>query len=202
MKYKNEILKLFNNGYLTTKDVIEHNIPRIYLSRLIDEHVIERVSRGIYIKSNDIPDDMVVLQNKSKNAIYSHMTTLYLYGLSNRIPIKYDITVNQGYNGTLQRDNNVNLFYIKRDLLNLGLTTYMLDSGYEIKVYDLERTICDIIKNKNRLDQEVVNKAIREYFYSNNKNVLKLYEYAKKLKIYDKVRNTFEVLKWLKTKTH
>lgn len=202
MKYKNEILKLFNNGYLTTKDVIEHNIPRIYLSRLIDEHVIERVSRGIYIKSNDIPDDMVVLQNKSKNAIYSHMTTLYLYGLSNRIPIKYDITVNQGYNGTLQRDNNVNLFYIKRDLLNLGLTTYMLDSGYEIKVYDLERTICDIIKNKNRLDQEVVNKAIREYFYSNNKNVLKLYEYAKKLEIYDKVRNTFEVLKWLKTKTH
>lgn len=202
MKYKNEILKLFNNGYLTTKDVIEHNIPRIYLSRLIDEHIIERVSRGIYIKSNDIPDDMVVLQNKSKNAIYSHMTTLYLYGLSNRIPIKYDITVNQGYNGTLQRDNNVNLFYIKRDLLNLGLTTYMLDTGYEIKVYDLERTICDIIKNKNRLDQEVVNKAIRKYFYSNNKNVFKLYEYAKKLKIYDKVRNTFEVLKWLKTKTH
>lgn len=195
MKYKNEILKLFNNGYLTTKDVIEHNIPRIYLSRLIDEHIIERVSRGIYIKSNDIPDDMVVLQNKSKNAIYSHMTTLYLYGLSNRIPIKYDITVNQGYNGTLQRDNNVNLFYIKRDLLNLGLTTYMLDTGYEIKVYDLERTICDIIKNKNRLDQEVVNKAIRKYFYSNNKNVFKLYEYAKKLKIYDKVRNTFEVLK-------
>lgn len=195
MKYKNEILKLFNNGYLTTKDVIEHNIPRIYLSRLIDEHIIERVSRGIYIKSNDIPDDMVVFQNKSKNAIYSHMTTLYLYGLSNRIPIKYDITVNQGYNGTLQRDNNVNLFYIKRDLLNLGLTTYILDTGYEIKVYDLERTICDIIKNKNRLDQEVVNKAIRKYFYSNNKNVFKLYGYAKKLKIYDKVRNTFEVLK-------
>ena len=195
MKYKNEILKLFKNGYLTTKDVIQHNIPRIYLSRLIDEHIIERVSRGVYIKSNDIPDDMIILQNKSKNAIYSHMTALYLYGLSNRIPIKYDITVNQGYNGTLQKENNVNLFYVKRDLLNLGLTTYMLDSGYEIKVYDLERTICDIIKNKNRLDQEVVNKAIREYFYSNNKNILKLYEYAKKLRIYDKVRNTFEVLK-------
>ena len=202
MKYKNEILKLFNNGYLTTKDVVEHNIPKIYLSRLVDEHIIERVTRGVYIKSNDIPDDMVVFQNKSKNAIYSHMTALYLYGLSNRIPIKYDITVNQGYNGTLQKENNVNLFYVKRDLLNLGLTTYMLDSGYEIKVYDLERTICDIIKNKNRLDQEVVNKAIREYFYSNNKNILKLYEYAKKLRIYDKVRNTFEVLKWSKTKIH
>jgi len=202
MKYKNEILKLFNNGYLTTKDVIEHNIPRIYLSRLVDEHVIERVSRGVYIKSNDIPDDMVVLQNKSKNAIYSHMTALYLYGLSSRIPIKYDITVNQGYNGKLQTENNVNLFYIKRDLLELGLTSYNLNSGYEIKVYDLERTICDIIKNRKRLDQELVNKAIREYFYSKNKDTLKLYDYAKKLKIYDKVRNTFEVLKWSRIRIH
>lgn len=195
MKYKNEILKLFDNGYLTTKDVIEHNIPRIYLSRLVHEHIIERVSRGIYIKSNDIPDDMVILQKKSKNAIYSHMTALYLYGLSNRIPIKYDITVNQGYNGKLQIENNVNLFYIKRDLLELGLISYNLNSGYEIKVYDLERTICDIIKSRNRLDQELVNKAIREYFYSKNKNILKLYEYAKKLGIYDKVRNIFEVLR-------
>lgn len=195
MKYKNEILKLFKNGYLTTKDVVEHDIPRIYLSRLVQERVIERVGRGVYIKSNEIPDDMVILQKKSKNAIYSHMTALYLYGLSNRIPIKYDITVNQGYNGKLQAENNVNLFYIKRNLLELGLTSYNLSSGYKIKIYNLERTICDIIKNKNRLDQEIVNKAIREYFYSKNKNILKLYEYAKELKIYDKVRNTFEVLK-------
>lgn len=202
MKYKNEILKLFKNGYLTTKDVVEHDIPRIYLSRLVQERVIERVGRGVYIKSNEIPDDMVILQKKSKNAIYSHMTALYLYGLSNRIPIKYDITVNQGYNGKLQTENNVNLFYIKRNLLELGLTSYNLSSGYKIKIYNLERTICDIIKNKNRLDQEIVNKAIREYFYSKNKNILKLYEYAKKLKIYDKVRNTFEVLKWLKIKIH
>ena len=202
MKYKNEILKLFNNGYLTTKDVVEHDIPRIYLSRLVQERVIERVGRGVYIKSNEIPDDMVILQKKSKNAIYSHMTALYLYGLSNRIPIKYDITVNQGYNGKLQTENNVNLFYIKRNLLELGLTSYNLSSGYKIKIYNLERTICDIIKNKNRLDQEIVNKAIREYFYNKNKNILKLYEYAKKLKIYDKVRNTFEVLKWLKIKIH
>ncbi len=195
MKYKNEILKLFKNGYLTAKDVVEHDIPRIYLSRLVQERVIERVGRGVYIKSNEIPDDMVILQKKSKNAIYSHMTALYLYGLSNRIPIKYDITVNQGYNGKLQTENNVNLFYIKRNLLELGLTSYNLSSGYKIKIYNLERTICDIIKNKNRLDQEIVNKAIREYFYSKNKNILKLYEYAKELKIYDKVRNTFEVLK-------
>ena len=195
MDYENKILKLFNNGYLTTKDVVKNKIPNIYLTRLINLNKIERISRGVYIKANDIPDEMIILQNKSKNAIYSHMTALYIYDLSNRLPIKYDITVNAGYNGKLQKENNVNLFYIKRELLELGLTTYKLDSGYIIKIYDLERTICDIIKNRKKLDQELVNKAIRDYFYSKKKDTLKLYRYAKELNIYNKVRNTFEVLK-------
>ena len=123
------------------------------------------------------------------------MTALYLYGLSNRVPIKYDITINAGYNGSLQKNNKVNLFYTKKELLYLGVTNYKLESGNYIKVYDLDKTICDIIKNKNRFDIEIYNKAIRNYFYSKNKNILKLYEYAKKMNIYNKVRNTFEVLK-------
>lgn len=195
MKYEEKILKLFNNGYLTTKDVTNNNIPKVYLTKMVRNNIIERIGRGVYIKSNDIPDDMVVLQNKSKNAIYSNTTSLFLHGLSNRLPIKYDITIKSGYNGSLQNSSNVNLFYVKKELLDLGVMNYKLDSGYSIRIYDLERTICDIIKNKKKLDQELVNKAIREYFYSKKKDTIKLYNYAKKLNIYEKVKNTFEVLK-------
>ena len=195
MEYENKILNLFKNGYLTTKDVNDNNIPRFYLTKLIKENKIERVSRGVYIKKNELVDEFVILQSKSKNAIYSNMTALYLYGFSNRIPIKYDITINNGYNGSLQKNNNVNLFYTKKELLNLGVINYKLDSGNIIRVYDLDKTICDIIKNKKKLDSELFNKAIREYFYSKKKNTLKLYEYAKKMNIYNKVRDTFEVLK-------
>lgn len=195
MKYEEKIMKLFKNGYLTTKDVTNNNIPKVYLTKLVRNNTIERINRGVYIKSNDIPDEMVILQNKSKNAIYSNTTALFLHKLSNRLPIKYDISVLQSYKGSLQKEKNVNLFYVKKELLELGIKDYKLDSGYIIKVYDLERTICDIIKNKKKLDQELVNKAIRDYFYSNNRNTIKLYDYAKKLNIYEKVRNTFEVLK-------
>lgn len=195
MKYEEKILKLFNNGYLTTKDVTNNNIPKVYLTKMVRNNIIERIGRGVYIKSNDIPDDMVVLQNKSKNAIYSNTTSLFLHGLSNRLPIKYDITIKSGYNGSLQNSSNVNLFYVKKELLDLGVMNYKLDSSYSIRIYDLERTICDIIKNKKKLDQELVNKAIREYFYSKKKDTIKLYNYAKQLNIYEKVKNTFEVLK-------
>ncbi len=194
MQYENKILNLFKNGYLSTKDVVSNNIPRTYLTRLIKEGKIERVSRGFYTKKNILVDEFIILQSKSKNAIYSNATALYLYGFSNRIPIKYDITINNGYNGSLQKDTNVNLFYTKKELLDLGVTNYKLESGNFIRVYDLDKTICDIIKNKKKIDAEIFNKAIREYFYSKNKNTLKLYEYAKKMNIYNKVRDIFEVL--------
>lgn len=195
MEYENKILNLFKNGYLSTKDVVNNNIPRTYLTKLIKDGKIERVSRGFYTKKNVLVDEFVILQSKSKNAIYSNATALYLYGFSNRIPIKYDITINNGYNGSLQKDNNVNLFYTKKELLDLGVTRYKLDSSNIIRVYDLDKTICDIIKNKKKIDAEIFNKAIKEYFYSKKKNTLKLYEYAKKMNIYNKVRDTFEVLK-------
>ena len=193
MGYESKILKLFKNGYLTTKDVTENNIPRTYLTKLIKENKIERVSRGVYIKKNVLVDEFMVLQSKSKYAIYSNTTALYLHGFSNRIPIKYDITVKSGYKGSLQKERNVNLFYTKRELLELGVINYKLNSGNIIRVYDLDKTICDIIKNKKKIDAEIFNKAIREYFYSKKKNTLKLYEYAKKMNIYNKVRDTFEV---------
>ncbi len=194
MEYENKILNLFKNGYLITKNVTDNNIPRIYLTKLIKENKIERVSRGVYIKKNVLVDEFVVLQSKSKYAIYSNTTALYLHGLSNRIPIRYDITIKSGYKGSLQKEDNVNLFYTKNELLDLGVINYKLNSGNIIKVYDLDKTICDIIKNKKKIDAEIFNKAIREYFYSQKKNTLKLYEYAKKMNIYNKVRDTFEVL--------
>ena len=194
MNYSNEILKLFKNGYLSTKNVVSNNVPRVYLTKMMNNGKIERVSRGLYIKTDTFVDEFVILQNRSKNAIFSNTTALYLHGLSNRVPIKYDITINNGYNGSLQKENNVNLFYTKKELLGLGVINYRLDSGNIIRVYDLDKTICDIIKNKRKIDVEIFNKAIREYFYGNKKNTLKLYEYAKKMNIYDKVRDTFEVL--------
>ena len=52
MKYEIIILNLFKNGYLITKDVTNNNISRTYLTKLVKENKIERVSHGIYIKKN------------------------------------------------------------------------------------------------------------------------------------------------------
>ena len=60
MGYENKILNLFKNGYLTTKDVVSNNIPRIYLTKLVKDDKIERVSRGVYIKKNVLVDEFII----------------------------------------------------------------------------------------------------------------------------------------------
>ena len=193
MNYEDKIMALFHNGYLTTSKVVQNNIPKIYLTKLVKSNIIERVARGLYFNKKELDDEYLIIQNQSKYAIYSNMTALYFLGYSDRIPLKYDITVPNGYKSSLQKNDKINLFYTKKEYTELGIIIIKDSYGNNIKIYDLEKSICDIIKNKNKIDKELFNKAIRKYYYGKDKDTLKLYKYAKKMKIYDKVKNTFEV---------
>lgn len=195
MSNEHKILDLFRaKKYITTKEVENVGISRRFLGFLVAKNKIIRLSRGIYTLPNELEDDYFIIGNKSKYAIFSNLTALYFHGLCDRIPVKYDVTVKSGYKGSLQKSDNINLYYIKKENFELGLTNIETNYGNNVRVYDVERSICDIIKNKNKLDLELFNKAIRNYYYSKNKNIIRLYDYAEKLGIYEKVRNTFEVL--------
>lgn len=195
MDYEKRIMDLFENGYLNTSTVVKNHIPKVYLTKLVRNNIIKRIGRGLYSLNDNIEDEYLILQCKSRYAVFSNLTSLYFHKYSDRIPNVYDITVPYGYQGSLLQMDNVRLYYVKKEYIDLGLTFVTDEFGNKIKLYDLERTICDIIKNKNKLDAELVNKAARNYFYSNDKNNIKLYEYARKMRITKKIQNFFEVLK-------
>lgn len=183
-----------NNGYLNTKYIKQAKINTIELTRLVKKNKLERVTRGYYITTNSFYDDYYKYQLKSKNCIYSHTTALFLYDLSDRTPLYFDVTVPIGYNGSLSKDKNIKLHYVNKEVLTLGLTTVSSPFGTKIRVYDIERTICDIIKYRNHMDKEIFVKALKRYSTLKEKDLFKLMKYAKKLKIEKKVTEYMEVL--------
>ena len=183
-----------NNGVIETYQVEELGINNKVLTRMIEKGLIERIARGAYIGKDTFEDQYFITQAICRKGIFSHETALYFHDLCDRTPIKYQLTIPSYYNTKLLKDKSYDFFYLKDELYEIGIIEMKTPYGNKIKVYDLERTICDVIKNKNRLNQELVNKALRKYFYSKEKNTLKLYEYAKKMKIYKKVRSVFEIL--------
>lgn len=183
-----------NNGYITAKDAKNLEANSTFLSNLINRKELERVGTGIY-KLPEYPiDNFYILSKSSKNMCYSHATSLYLHNMADRIPLVYDITVPYNYSGNLLNNGNVALRYVKDDIFEMGMIDIKTINGSTVKCYDLERTLCDIIKDKNRMDKEIYSKALKEYAKNKNKNILKLVKYAKKLDIENEVVELMEVL--------
>ena len=196
MYFYGKILKIVekNNGYVTTKEVVANGINKTFLTNMVKNGTLVRISRGYYGLPNYIEDEYYKVASKSKNARFSMATALYLHNLSDRTPLVYNVTLPFGYSGVLQKEKKVILNFVKRELLDLGVIEMTSPFGMKIKVYDIERTICDIIKNKNKMDAEIFSKALKDYAKSKNKNLSKLTKYARAMNIEKKVSEYMEVL--------
>lgn len=187
-----ELIMKMNNGYVTSKELSKLGIHRMYLSVMKEKGMIEKVGNGIYIDSTKIEDSYFVLNLELFNVVYSHMTALYFYGLSIKAPNeKYDITVPDNYFNYKIKKHNV--FYVNKDIYQLGLTKVKTPMGNIVKVYDIERCICDIIRSKNRMDFEHVKYSIKNYLKRKDKDLIKLSNYAEKMGIKEEVMNFIEV---------
>ena len=180
-----DIMKM-NNGYVTSKQISNFGIHRMYLNIMKKKGMIEKVGNGIYIDSNKIEDSYFVLSLELPNVIYSHMTALYFYGLSIKAPNeKYDVTVPNNYYNYKLKEHNA--FYVSKNIYELGLIEIETPMGNKVRAYDIERCICDIIKSKNRMDLEHVKHSIKTYIKSKDKNIIKLSKYANEMGIKDEV---------------
>ena len=96
------IMKM-NNGYVTSKELDNFGIHRMYLNSMWKKGFVEKVASGIYMDINKIKDNYYIFSLSMPNAIYSHMTALYFYGLSIKAPDdRYDITVKNTYNSLIR----------------------------------------------------------------------------------------------------
>ena len=186
-----DIMKM-NNGYVTSKQISNFGIHRMYLNIMKKKGMIEKVGNGIYIDSNKIEDSYFVLSLELPNVIYSHMTALYFYGLSIKAPNeKYDVTVPNNYYNYKLKEHNA--FYVSKNIYELGLIEIETPMGNKVRVYDIERCICDIIRSKNRMDSEHVKYSIRAYLKRKDKDLVKLSNYANQMGIKKEVMNYIEV---------
>ena len=185
-----------NNGIITTKQIKELDIPRITLSRMVEKKLIEREKRGLYVLPSSWGDEYYNLLFSTTDTVFSHGTALYLLGLSERVPLIYDITVPVGFNiESIRKNEKTKLHYVKKELFNLGKTEIKSPQGQIVSCYDAERCICDMIKNKEKEDLGILKYAIKEYLSNNKlKNIIKLTEYAGTLGIERELRNYLEVL--------
>jgi len=180
-----------NDGIVYTKQLTDDKIHRQYLRELVNNEYIEQVSRGVYVRKGKTVNEFFLLQQRFKSGIFSHNTALYFWGLTDRTPLKVDMTFPDNMR---VKDETIFSHYRKRDFYDFGITELKLDDGTVIKVYDLERTICDLVRDRNKEDIQIFKHALNEYLKRKDKNLHLLYKYAKIYGIESVLRQYMEVL--------
>lgn len=190
-----KVLKIMkqNNNIITPSQLETYGISRVYLSKMEKEGIVEKIERGIYVTKEFKYDEYYIFQLKYPKTIFSYNTSLYFYEMTERTPIKMDVSISKNYNPYRFKDL-VNVYRINDEIFDLGITYKKSPLGMKVRTYNLERTVCDIIKNKDSLDIETRNKAIKNCIKSKKFNANKMFEYAKKMKIYEKVKNYMEAI--------
>ena len=188
-----ELLQSSENGVVTASQVTEAGLHRNVLQQLVNRGDVYRYSRGLYVQTVSWEDDLYLLQCKHGRGIYSHDTALYLLGYSDRTPAKYTMTFPKGYNAPSLKSENLIIKRVIPENYNFGIITVKSPSGNPIRIYDLERTLCDILRG-NGSDIQIVNEAMKRYAKSKGKNIHKLMQYAEQLRVKPKVLRYMEIL--------
>lgn len=196
MNYLEKLEKLIQkqHGTVLSADLDLYEIPRTYLQMMVADGKLERVDRGVYVSTDSIEDEMYSMQTKYPKLIYSHETALYLHGLSDRTPFEYSASVPSGYKVVGSVAERFKIYYIKKELHELGVETVQSSHGNPIKTYNIERTICDLIRSRNRIDVQILNEALKRFVKLKSANLSMLMDYAKKLRIDAVLKNYLEVL--------
>ena len=182
------------NGYLSITEAQELGISRTYVQEYISSNGFERVARGLYKASDVWTDDLYILALKNEKAVYSFDTALMLNGLTEREPTEIFVTVSRAYNASHLRSMGIVVNHVRDKWVNLGRTIAKTTYGNEVAVYDMERTICDIFRVKDKKDPQMFAYAIKEYAKSANKNLPRLMKYAKEFGVEAELRQYMEVL--------
>ncbi|MEA3423988.1 MAG: type IV toxin-antitoxin system AbiEi family antitoxin domain-containing protein [Bacillota bacterium] len=172
-----------HGGVITSKLLEENNIHREYLRQMVLEGELERVARGVYSLPDELEDEMLILQLQNNRMIYSHESALLFHDLTDRVPFQYVVTVPYGYNPTRLKGKGLIVHTVKKELFDIGVSYKETIFGNEVKTYDLERTICDILKDRNNQDIEIVLDALKRYFGRKDRNLNKLMKYAELMRI-------------------
>ena len=183
-----------NNGIILTKTAEDKGITRSNLSKLYKNGKITRIANGQYIFSDELHDEMLSLQLHSKYIVFSHESALFLNGISERTPFEHTITIPTSKTLPRSISNQCKIYYIKDEFWELGKTKLKTTLGNLVWSYDIDRTICDIIRSRSRIADETFISSLKLYAASQNKNLTNLSIYAEKMKISPLVRKNLEVL--------
>ena len=152
------------------------------------DYQIYKIEKNIYSDSKNI-NYLEIISKKYINAIFTMDCAFYFHNLTDVIPSK--ITLATKRNALRIKDNKIIQMFISEKLFEIG-KTQMIVEGATINIYDKERMLIELIRNKNQIAFDYYKEIISNYRkITNDLNISKIEEY---IEIFPYEEHIYEVL--------
>ena len=180
-----------NNGMVTASSVSKAGLQRRALAECVKAGRLSKGARGVYFLPDKLEDEFAIWQHTYPQGIFSGSTALYLLKKTDRIPYSLYMTFPKGYNVSAAKQNGIKCKIVVAERYDLGAQDILSPYGNAVRCYNIERTLCDIVRED---DIQSMNQAFKEYAQSDSKDIALLMHYAKVLHVEKRVRNYMEIL--------
>ena len=192
MNQKLQILFSKNKGYLTKKQLPDKSTYN-HLLQLVDKGIVERIKWGVYhYGAAGFDNTMIDVEKIVPEGVLCLYSAWAYYELSVQIPQSFNIAIEKKRRVSLPGYPPITLYYWMREYHELGVTTQKI-GGYSVKIYDLEKTVCDAIKYRTKIGLDVATEILKNYLRRKDRNLSKLIAYAKIMRVEKTLKTYLEI---------
>ncbi|GAB3900019.1 type IV toxin-antitoxin system AbiEi family antitoxin domain-containing protein [Spirosoma agri] len=182
-----------NDGIIRTKQLRKAGFTHFQLNQLIQTGEVLKVKQGIYKWNDSNQSELAEVAHIVPEGIFCLYTACQYYELSTFVASSYHLAIPKKSKVVLPDYPPIKLYYWETDSYQTGQTEIKQD-GVSIRMYDLEKTVCDIIRQRNKVGLDIVKEVVVTYLQRTDRNLAKLVEYAGELGLKNYVSNYLNIL--------
>lgn len=182
--------KLRENGFVSTKELSDWQEQQLQTAVRKGEAI--RLKNGIYANIEALANTMVDIRVIIPDGVLCLWSAWSVYNLTTQIPNAYYVAIERSRKITLPYYPEFQLIYQSDKLLDIGVTNKDVQ-GFNVPIFNLERSVCDAIKYRNKIGADVMAEILQTYLKRPDKNISLLMDYAAKLRIRNTLKQYLEV---------
>ena len=170
-----------NKGYLKTTGL--NRVLRYQLDKLIAADRVYKIRHGLYADRKYMQhDEISIVAEIIPNGVFCLFTAWQEYGFATTVSHQYHIALHRNTKVSVPNYPPVTIYYWSEKIYRLGITV-VKKSGKNLNFYDRERSVCDAVKFRNKVGEDIMQEVIKAYLTQKHKNIDKLMQYAKALRV-------------------
>ncbi len=169
-------------GGMVTKRELKDGTGYYAINKAIESGEVVRLKNGVYALDSALADTMIDVERIVPRGVLCLYSAWSYYGLSTQIPDAFYIAVEKHRKVVVPAFPPVTLCYWLKKYYEMGVTDVEI-SGYKVRIYDIEKSVCDAVKFRNKIGKDVCAEVLKNYLSRKDRNIAVLTAYAKKMRI-------------------